>query len=38
MAIQFAAPAWEEARLLSIAGRLEREGLRLPQDAPLPWL
>lgn len=37
MAIQFAAPASEEARLLSIAGRLEREGLRLPQDAPLPW-
>jgi len=37
MAIQFAAPAFDEARLLAITARLEREGLGLPSQAARPW-
>lgn len=37
MAIQLAAPAREEARLIAIAARLEREGLGLPKQAKRPW-
>lgn len=37
MAIQFAARAFDEASLIAITARLEREGLGLPQQAARPW-